>query len=253
MLLFTSGGTPCRAELTGCSAALSFTQDIKKSLPSGVDTVIVETDGTWRSEDNKHGNAAKVLQAKAASASRHASESVPPSSRQNGGGYGGAAGGSGSHRDGSLASSSKAGTPLDTKPDLEGLTGQDKGKQEARAEIIDLDEEDDDDDDYGGRGHGHSNGDSNGSGNGNGWAPPPRPSASAAAPPSVKRAGAGAVIDLTLSDSGEDDNEGEDEDDRPIISRRLQLASQSASNKRRVDSDWEDGPSSGGHQRARYA
>ena len=175
-----------------------------------MDTVIVEVDGTWRSEDNKHGNAKQVIAAKL-----RASEAPT------------IANGDGELRKGSAAPgprslSSKDGTPFEAKPDLASLTNRTlaKGKSRTPAEVIDLDGDDDDDDRSGYM--------------------PSRPSipipmkttqGGHRAPPPSKTAGA--VIDLTLSESSDDDI-----DAGPIPYQGN--VNGSAALKRRAESDWED-------------
>lgn len=187
-----------------------FAADIRASVPSSYDSVVVETDGTWRTEDSKHGNSKAVQEArlKAASASVAPDTSSSSTSTLNGGGAGNRWRGDSA----TLLGSSKDGTPFESKPDVNNL---DKGKN---AVVIDLDDEDDDD---------------------NGTyvppPPPPRPSHSVGgrAPPAKT---AGGFIDLTLSD----DDDEEDEDDRPIPAGRASGGA-GVGQKRRIGSEvWED-------------
>ena len=198
-----------------------YTQDLMDQVPGSVESVIVETDGTWRSEDNKFGNSTKAIEARAAKA-------AAAEGRTNG-------------RAASAAISvgtglsSKAGTPFDVKPDVSNLpNGNDggaarrHGKGRGPSEIIDLDEEDDDK-----------------------TPPPPRLAVasqpahrSTAAPANGRGRGAG-VIDLTLSDDDDDASSS------VAIVRRPNSSNTSAANKRRVDSDWEDGPDQSSNQRLR--
>lgn len=220
-----------------------YTKDLMDSVPKSVDTVIVETDGTWRSEDNKYGNSAKAVEARAAKAAAKAAAAA-----------GGAGGGTDESGRGASAAisvgtggmSSKAGTPFDVKPDVSSLTvpnastgagagaaGNETrrhGKGRGPSEVIDLDDGDDDDE-----------------------RTPPRiwASAAAAAAPArsqASRGGGGGVIDLTLSDDDDDDNDA--------IVRRSGAGTggvaSTAASKRRIDSDWEDGPTPPPSQRARF-
>lgn len=110
-----------------------FYQDILDTVPrSTYDHVIVETDGSWRTEDNKHGTAQAVRDAALA---RAASVNVPDVIASYGNGH--------MSRD-----HSEAGTPLDTKPDVgKVLNGMANGRRNTPAEVIDLDDDEDDDED----------------------------------------------------------------------------------------------------------
>lgn len=172
-----------------------FFQDIKDQLPSdgSIDTVIVEVDGTWRTEDNKYGNAKKAVEhrekIKNGLTADNLAQLDTSSSR------------------GSSMALAKDGTPLDVKPDLAssaglatgGLTvpnGASRGhsKSKTPAAVIELD--DDDDEPYE-----------------NDETPPPPPrlsgfsnhtrltSTSTGGGGANGRSSGGGVIDLTLSDS----------------------------------------------------
>lgn len=146
-------------------------------------------DGTWRSEDSKHGNAVKVTEAKArasAAASESAKPSMPPGTN-----------GANGHREGSAMS--LAGTPFEGKPDISrsgsvaGANG--KAKSTDAPPVIELDDDDDDDDypvrrsaPYSYTAPGLSSSTHNGSTTASG----------------AKGKGSGAVIDLTLSDDEDD-------------------------------------------------
>lgn len=115
-----------------------FSQDILKALPKDTyDHVIVETDGTWHTEDNKHGTSPSVAAAKEAAATAKAN-GLPsagvkaPESAANGF---------------FSKDHSEAGTPMDLKPDMSRTTsGNGRPRTPAVAEVIDLDNEDSDDD-----------------------------------------------------------------------------------------------------------
>ena len=201
----------------------SFTLDIKKTVPSSVDTVIVEIDGTWRSEDNKHGTAKQVGEAKMRASEM--SLTAPPNGKDE-------------HRNGSAGlgpgffsnSSSKDGTPFEVKPDLTALGNHinqlSKGKiKKNAAEVIDLDGDDDGDE--------YSN-----------EYLPPTPKAPPRPAPGFNRLQqpktAGAIIDLTLSDSDED----RDIDGGPVPYKGK--VNESAVLKRVAESDWEDSDSQRG-------
>jgi len=170
-----------------------FFQDIKDQLPQNgsIDTVVVEIDGTWRSEDFKFGNSKKALEYQ---------EKVKN----------GTAGVNGVNSlSGSRASSigiGKDGTPLDVKPDIGGGSGSNTSlgvpngnarghsKSKTPAAIIELDDDDDDDHPYG---------------NDDTPPPPPRSQYNGALNRAQQATGTGRtaskVIDLTLSDSDDDD------------------------------------------------
>lgn len=231
-----------------------FTQDIMKTLKTirggDYDHVIVEVDGTWRTEDNKHGDAKAVSDARAAAELAAAAAAVgddedtpPPPSRH-----------AGTNGKNVVFSNdvSKDGTPLDTKPDINTAARTlSKGRSKTPAEVIDLGDDDDDDEDV---------------------VPPPRPTASASrsstttAAPAAASGRGGTVIDLTLSDD-------DDDDDEPVIQYPSQRghhsnasgSSHSASQgnsgishshlhpptKRRADSSWSD-HNGGASNRPRY-
>ena len=157
-----------------------FFQDIKDSLPrnGSVDTVVVEVDGTWRTEDYKLGNSRKVLEHQ----EKLRNGTVPSAG-------------------GSRASSigmGKDGTPLDVKPELGSSntslavpngTMRGNSKTKTPAAVIELDDDDDDDHQYG-----------------NDDTPPPPSRSQANGGLNRGQGGTGSrVIDLTLSDSDDDD------------------------------------------------
>jgi hypothetical protein len=121
-----------------------FFQEIQDEIKnsSSVETVIVEVDGTWRTEDNKFGNAKKAL------AYREALRNGTANTM-------GAVDLAGSSRASSLSSlPAKDGTPLDIKPDLNasngglvvpnGANGRGGSKSKTPAAVIELDDDDDD-------------------------------------------------------------------------------------------------------------
>lgn len=176
-----------------------FFQDIKNQLPSdgSIDTVIVEVDGTWRTEDYRLGNSRKALEF------QHQQKELQNGSATENGSC--AVAGSGGNSRGSSLGLAKDGTPLDVKPDIKsgsnasltvrnGRTSRGQSKSRTPAAIIELD---DDDDDY----HPYGNDDTP--------PPPSRSSVNGNAPRQHMTGGrttAGKVIDLTLSDSEEEDD-----------------------------------------------
>lgn len=203
-----------------------YTRDLMDQVPSSVETLIIETDGTWRSEDNKYGNSAKAVEARAAKAAAAAA------AENNG------RGASAAISIGTGGMSSKAGTPFDVKPDVSGLAhdgnnGRRHGKGRIPSEVIDLSDGDDNDND---RTPPRL------------LAPPPTARPAAAAAPAAA-SGKGGVIDLTLSD---DEDEGDDDNSSSVaLIQRTPRHGNGAASKRRVDSDWEDGPAPSS-QRPRY-
>lgn len=201
-----------------------FFQDIQDSLPtgSGIETVIIEVDGTWRTEDNQYGNAKKAIEYREKMKNGLTVNNLAQLDNHNNG--------SAMH-DSRGASSSvvfgKDGTPMEMKPDIGGgasgaaggLTvpshGMSRGNSKSKtpAAIIELDDDDDDD-----QPPPYGNDDT-----------PPPPSRAAAGFPATStyhsrltststtaagRGGgmngggartAGKVIDLTLSDSDDED------------------------------------------------
>lgn len=200
-----------------------FFQDIKDKLPSSVDTVIVEVDGTWRTEDYKHGNSKKVLEYQERIKNGLTSSNLASHTASTG-----ARGGSAiMSRDSSVAMG-KDGTPLDVKPDIAGGSGGGGGlaapnggasrgqsKSKAQTVIIELDD-DSTLDPY------ENDGEVYGVRPPRPWppedeTPPPPPRHSALSGTSSRHGGpsaaagaktAGKVIDLTLSDSDDDEESG---------------------------------------------
>ncbi|GAA5821657.1 hypothetical protein JCM10212_004313 [Sporobolomyces blumeae] len=125
-----------------CSKTLKFEEmvvdgyfeEILRVCPSSVDSVTVEPDGTWRSDDNKYGTAPPR-----ATKSNGASTGANNSPR--GGSLGAAAAGTTNgweNRDGSV------------KPDVSGENGKGKGRADPPEALL-LDSDDDDDDDADGQ------------------------------------------------------------------------------------------------------
>lgn len=158
-----------------------FFQDIKDSLPQNgnVDTVVVEIDGTWRTEDYKLGNSKKVQEHQ--EKLRNGVVQSVGNSRASSIGLG------------------KDGTPLDVKPEIGSSntslsvpngTSRGNSKSKTPAAVIELDDDDDDDHPYG-----------------NDDTPPPPSRSQMNGNLTRGQEGTGSrVIDLTLSDSDDDDD-----------------------------------------------
>ncbi|GAA5910532.1 uncharacterized protein JCM6883_003203 [Sporobolomyces salmoneus] len=160
-----------------CSKTLKFEdmvvdgyfEDILKTCPSSVDAVTVNPDGTWRSDDNKHGTGPPRVEKP--STGNNSNRNSPPRSREE-----------------------------STKPDISNEDGNGKGKGKAQPEAFTLDSDSDDNDEplakrprFGGYGGGGGASHSN------------SPFVGGAGTNGVRNGrGASEVLDLTLSDSDDD-------------------------------------------------